>query len=458
MDRAPNLNGERNNADQARSGYDAYFGGNPVSASAAPPSAAMAEPPGPEPPGSVPPGQATAGRPPVPDSSAESAQPVYHPADHGSAVAAQSDEAYSSSAAPEQVRNTPVPLDAPQWRQVPPRSAPRVDNRDEPAASVEVLPAVLTSTDLLAEITASRRAQLRSTSGMRGALNKVGFRLGLSPAEQRTEHRRGRIRRQLTSTYQIAVVSVKGGAGRTTTVATLGSTFATLRPDRVVAIDANPGFGDLAVRTRRHPYGLTLRDLAHGTQLEAFSAVSAYTSINSSDLAVVACPWTPETTEALSGREYAAGVAVLRRHYNLLLVDCGTSVLDSVTGTVLRSSDAVVVITPPTVGGVSGAVATLNWLNTHGLHHLAARSIVAIAHHRPDKPIVDIEAIEQLFATVQRPTCQLPYDPHLAEGGEIDLRLIDDVTLLAFEDLAAWLADGFPGYLFDSTDDPGGRR
>ncbi|MGX1778178.1 MinD/ParA family ATP-binding protein [Nocardia brasiliensis] len=345
----------------------------------------------------------------------------------------------------------------PAQHRAPAMPAPYVDNRGEQTPSIEVLPAVLSSADLLAEIAATRRAQLRSNAGMRGALNKVGFRLGLSPAEQRTEHRRGRIRRQLTSSYQISVVSVKGGAGRTTAVAALGSTFAALRPDRVVAVDANPGFGDLATRTRRHPYGLTLRDLAHGAQLDAFSAVSAYTSINSADLAVVACPWTPESTEALSGQEYAAGVEVLRRHYNLLLVDCGTSVLDSVTGTVLRSSDAVVVITPPTVGGVTGAVATLNWLNTHGLHHLAARSIVAISHHRPDKPVVDIEAIEQLFATVQRPTCQLPYDPHLAEGGEIDLRLLDKTSALAFEDLAAWLADGFPGYLLEGDSDTGGH-
>ncbi|WP_338760380.1 MinD/ParA family protein [Nocardia vulneris] len=359
---------------------------------------------------------------------------------------------------PEPPQNWIASVPPPTQHRAPATPAPYIDYRDEPApSSIEVLPAVLSSADLLAEIAASRRAQLRSNTGVRGALNKVGFRLGLSPAEQRTENRRGRIRRQLTSSYQISVVSVKGGAGRTTAVAALGSTFAALRPDRVVAIDANPGFGDLAARTRRHPYGLTLRDLAHGAQLDAFSAVSAYTSINSADLAVVACPWTPETTEALSGQEYAAGVEVLRRHYNLLLVDCGTGVLDSVTGTVLRSSDAVVVITPPTVGGVTGAVATLNWLNTHGLHHLAARSIVAISHHRPDKPVVDIEAIEQLFATVQRPTCQLPYDAHLAEGGEIDLRLLEKDALLAFEDLAAWLADGFPGYLLEGTEDMGGR-
>ncbi|MBF5000961.1 MinD/ParA family protein [Nocardia sp. BSTN01] len=310
--------------------------------------------------------------------------------------------------------------------------------------------------DLLADITAARRAQLKSTSGMRGALNKVGFNLGLSPAEQRTEERRARIRRQLNAPYQIAVISVKGGVGRTTIAATLGSTFAGLRPDRVVAVDANPDFGDLPSRTAPHPYGLTLRDMAQAANLDAFSAVHSFTSINNADLAVLASPWSTESIEALSGREFAVAVETLRRHYNLLVVDCGTGVLDSITQMVLKTSDAIVVVTPPTVGGVKGAVATLNWLNSHGLQHLIAGSVVAIVHQQPVKPTVEVEQIEKLFATAQRPTRVVPYDEHLAEGGEIDLRLIDKTTLLAFEELAAGLGDGFPGYPGATTS--GARR
>ncbi|MGW0182971.1 AAA family ATPase [Nocardia sp. NPDC003345] len=318
----------------------------------------------------------------------------------------------------------------------------------ENSGRIEILPPALASAELLAEIAAVRQAHLRSNSGVRGALNKVGFNLGLSPAEQRAENRRNSIRRQLTAPYQIAVVSVKGGVGRTTTAAGLGSVFAKLRPDRVVAIDANPDFGDLSSRTARHQYGLTLRDLAQAKgRLDSFSAVHSYTSVNTADLAVVASPWSTDAGEALSGGEYQTGVEILRRHYNLLVVDCGTGVLDSSTNTVLRTSDAVVVVTPATVGGVTGAVATLNWLSSHGFDHLIASSMVAIVRQHPAKPTVDIEAIEKLFASAQRPTIQIPFDPHLAEGGEIDLRMLEKETVLAFEDLASGLADDFPGYV-----------
>ncbi|MFE2961030.1 MinD/ParA family ATP-binding protein [Nocardia tengchongensis] len=311
----------------------------------------------------------------------------------------------------------------------------------EPSVAVAL---TLTPEELLADITARRRVQLRSSTGMRGALNKVGFQLGLSASEQRAEMRRSRIRRHLTRHCQVAVVNVKGGAGRTTVVGALGATFASLRPDRVVAVDANPDFGDLGGRTGRHPYGLTLRDLARSPHLDTFAEVQSFASITDSNLAVVASPWTSAAAEPLSGQEYVSGVGVLRRHYNLSLIDCGTGVLDSATDAVLRTSDLVVVVTPATVRGVTGAVATLEWLDSHGLHRLAMSSLVAIVHHYPAKPVVEIERIEELFATASRPTFRIPYDEHLAEGGEIDLRLLDKETALAFEELAAALADGFP--------------
>ncbi|WP_245669600.1 AAA family ATPase [Nocardia speluncae] len=346
---------------------------------------------------------------------------------------------------------------APDYSRVPDRI-----NRQayETTGRIEVLPPALASAELLAEIAAVRQAHLRSNAGVRGALNKVGFNLGLSPAEQRAESRRTRIRRQLTAPYQIAVVSVKGGVGRTTTAAGLGSTFAKLRPDRVVAVDANPDFGDLSSRTARHQFGLTLRDLAAaGDRLDSFSAVHSYTAVNTADLAVVASPWNTDAGDALTGDEYRHGVQILRRHYNLLVVDCGTGVLDSSTNSVLHTSDAVVVVTPATVGGVTGAVATLNWLSSHGFDQLIANSVVAIVRQHPVKPTVDVEAIEKLFASAQRPTVQIPFDPHLAEGSEIDLRMLQRETALAFEDLAAGLADDFPGYMAEpSGGGPGAMR
>lgn len=315
-----------------------------------------------------------------------------------------------------------------------------------PAVPAGLAPRMVTA-ELLSGV-AGRQIGLRSQHGVRGALNNLGFRLGLSAAEQRIEDRRERIRRRLSTTYRIAVISVKGGVGRTTTTAAVGSTFAALRPDRVVAVDASPHFGDLATRTRRHPYGLSLRDLARADDSAAtFSHVQSYLSINAADLAIVAAPWSTEGKTALSGEEYLKVSNILRRHFSLALIDCHTGFLEEATSTVLNYSDAAVVVTPATVSGVTGAAATLNWLGAHGLDHLVSRSVIAVVHQHPGKPAVASEPIRELFDAVARPTCFLPYDPHLAEGGEVDLRRLRTQTCTALEELAALLADDFPGYL-----------
>ncbi|WP_280453735.1 MinD/ParA family ATP-binding protein [Nocardia brasiliensis] len=436
----PITNGHAVESAPPRSGYDAYF--SPDENSPATTADGTVQPP---------PGFAHA--PGTVIGPTEHGQPS---AEQAPVVAASPSNADPSAGVAQTISQKPTPTE--QWRAVRDPAAGREvaratapvwvpDRGGDPASGVEVLPAALTSMDLLAEITAANRARLKSSTGMRGALNKVGFNLGLSPMEQRTEDRRTRIRRQLTTTYQIAVVSVKGGVGRTTTTAALASTFAALRPDRVIAIDANPDFGDLPTRTAPHPYGLTLRDLVQSSNLEAFSAVQFFASVNSADLATIASPWTTEANESLTGHEYRSAVEILRRHYNLMIADCGTGLMDSATGAALLTSSAMVVVTPATVGGVKGAVATLNWLNSHGMHHLVAASVVAIVQPQRTKPVVEVDAIEKLFASAQRPTFVLPYDPHLAEGGEVDLRLLDKHTLLAFEELAAGLAEGFPDYL-----------
>ncbi|MFB8005972.1 AAA family ATPase [Nocardia sp. NPDC056000] len=395
---------------------------------------------------SAPPEPAGSSVPAAPGGATFSTAPTA-PAGHASATpgfaaTAHSAQAHAPSAAPARPDPTSTAAVQHSLQQAAPPATRTTQHNS--AAGYQALPISLTSNELLADIAASRQAQLRSTTGMRGALNKVGFNLGLSPTELRTEERHARIRRQLGTAYQVAVLNVKGGVGRTTTVAALGATFAALRPDRVAAIDANPDFGDLAARTSRHPFGLTLRDLAQERHLDAFSAVQSFASITNSDLAVVASPWSPAAMEPLAGSEYLAATDTLRKHYNLLIVDCGTGVLGSAANAVLESSDSVVLVTPATVRGVTGAVATLEWLNAHGQYRLAANSTIAIVLQHPSKPVVEVARIEELFATAQRPTFVIPYDPHLAEGGEIDLRLLDKETALAFEELAATVADGFP--------------
>ena len=78
--------------------------------------------------------------------------------------------------------------------------------------------------------------------------------------------------------YRVAVLSLKGGVGKTTTVMGLGSTLASLRGDRVIAVDANPDRGTLSDKLRLET-AATVRDLLNEReQIQRYADVRAFTT------------------------------------------------------------------------------------------------------------------------------------------------------------------------------------
>jgi Mrp family chromosome partitioning ATPase len=70
--------------------------------------------------------------------------------------------------------------------------------------------------------------------------------VGESPRVTRYNDLTVQVNQPLRGCYRIALLSLKGGVGKTTITATLGATFASIRGDRVVAVDANPDRGTLS--------------------------------------------------------------------------------------------------------------------------------------------------------------------------------------------------------------------
>lgn len=75
-----------------------------------------------------------------------------------------------------------------------------------------------------------------------------------------------RVKQPIRGDYKIAVIALKGGVGKTTTCIGVGSTFAALRGDHVIAIDANPDRGTLADRIPSQT-SATVADLLTDTDL-----------------------------------------------------------------------------------------------------------------------------------------------------------------------------------------------
>ncbi|MGB3437475.1 MAG: MinD/ParA family protein [Actinophytocola sp.] len=272
--------------------------------------------------------------------------------------------------------------------------------------------------------------------------------VGESPAEQHRRELIARVNQPLRGCYKIAMLSLKGGVGKTTTTTTLGSTFSSLRGDRVIAVDANPDRGTLSQKIPLETTATVRHLLRDADRIHRYSDIRAYTSQGPSRLEVLASEQDPAVSEAFSEDDYRRTVALLEHFYNIVLTDCGTGLMHSAMKGVLDIADSLVVVSSGSVDGARSASATLDWLDVHGYRDLVSRSVAVINSVRPRAGSVDLDKLAQHFGARCRAVCTIPFDPHLEEGAEIELDRLSADTRLALLELAATVADGFPSEFY----------
>ncbi|GAA2684172.1 hypothetical protein GCM10010412_070310 [Nonomuraea recticatena] len=249
-----------------------------------------------------------------------------------------------------------------------------------------------------------------------------------------------------TGHHRVAVLSLKGGVGKTTTTVGLGATLAQVRGDRVIAVDANPDRGTLSDKLELET-SATVRDLLNErAQVKRYVDIRAFTSQAPSRLEVLASDRDPSVSEAFSAADYQQVAQVLENFYSICITDCGTGLLHSAMSGVLGLADQIVLVSSPSVDGARAASATLDWLEAHHYGDLVRDATVVLCSVRPrSKSAVDIAKLEAHFAARCRTVVRVPYDPHLEEGAEIDLDRLQEPTREAYLQLAAAVGDGFAG-------------
>ncbi|WP_425302287.1 AAA family ATPase [Nocardia neocaledoniensis] len=290
-----------------------------------------------------------------------------------------------------------------------------------------------------------KRAKKTPGSGWRKAVHHVSggaINPGMSAEERRLQELVARIRQPVRGDYRIAVLSLKGGVGKTTTTMGLGSIFSSIRGDRVIAVDANPDFGTLSQRVPLQTRS-TVRDLLLDPAIQRYSDVRRHTSQGSSRLEVLASERDPAASEAFNDEEYRAVARILQRFYNIILTDCGTGLMHSAMSGVLDLAHSLVLISSAAIDGARSAAATLDWLSLHGHDHLVRNAVVVINLPREGSPNVGVQQLREYFLSRCRAVHIIPYDEHLSEGAEIDLHRLHKSTKRAYVELAATVADEF---------------
>jgi len=322
----------------------------------------------------------------------------------------------------------------------PPPASPAGTGRPQPPVHSSPYPELSTSTLL-------RQVKPSPSEGWRRLLYRLSGQLinvGESPRVMRYNDLTVQVNKPLRGCYRIAMLSLKGGVGKTTITATLGATFASIRGDRVVAVDANPDRGTLSQKVPLETPATVRHLLRDAEGIERYSDVRSYTSQGPSRLEVLASESDPAMSEAFSADDYAQTLEILERFYGLVLTDCGTGLLHSAMTSVLEKADALVVVSSGSIDGARSASATLDWLDALGLEDLVRNSIAVINAVRPRSGKVDMQKVVDHFSRRCRAVRLVPFDPHLEEGAEISLERLKRETREALIELAAVVAEGFP--------------
>lgn len=141
----------------------------------------------------------------------------------------------------------------------------------------------------------------------------------------------------------------------------------------MIALDANPDAGSLALRVERQTHSTLTQLLARAERPMRYADVRAHTSQSANRLEVLAADNDPAISEAPGEEAYRRVLSVLEQHYNLILVDTGTGVLDPATQEILRMVDQLVICAAPTIDGGRVAALTLDWLDKHGTRDWSGR-------------------------------------------------------------------------------------
>ena len=255
-----------------------------------------------------------------------------------------------------------------------------------------------------------------------------------------------RIGRRLDGPTQfVAVLSRKGGVGKTTVSMLLGMALASIREDRVVAIDANPDRGTLAERITKTTEE-TVRDLVdHAPEIQAFSDFQRRVCRDETRLDVLASDTNPNLQEEFDAVDYETVAELSQRFYSIVLTDCGTGMIHSVMKATLDRADQLVVVSGGSLDEARLTSETISWLENNGYEELARNSVVALNTATQGTDLLILDELEEHFASRVRDIVRIPYDPLLATGATIRFSALKPFTQESIRELAASVVDGLPG-------------
>ncbi|MCH9729749.1 MAG: MinD/ParA family protein [Actinomycetia bacterium] len=299
------------------------------------------------------------------------------------------------------------------------------------------------------ELNAPRK--IASSRGWRKWLYYASFKTintGESPDEQHLRNLNATVGGHLRGTYSVVVLGGKGGVGKTTTTAAVGSTFASLRNDKTIAIDANPDrASNLADRIDPQATD-SFKDVLADPNLKRYTDVRSHVGQNApAGLDVLGNRYQSDRPP-LTARIYDDAHERLQRFYSVLISDSGTDVEHPVIQGLMGRADALIMVASTAPDGAKGAAELMDWAYEAGYHRLLQRTVVVINDVRGGAGKAHRKMVASLVEKFARwvgdqRVFVVPFDPHIAAAGVIDLNDLHPSTKRRFLEVTAKVAGGF---------------
>jgi MinD-like ATPase involved in chromosome partitioning or flagellar assembly len=245
-----------------------------------------------------------------------------------------------------------------------------------------------------------------------------------------------RLAQPVTASRRIAVVSIRGGAGKSTVAALVGSALAAHREDRVLLVDADPDLGSLGLRLSAASPVSTRVFGERPPLLADIADAERYLGRTAGRAWILTGGFRSGDRSRLDLTGYRNAMGALARFFAVTVTDAGAG-LSNLNQGMLAVSHAVVLVTPATVDGVLSAGEAMQWLAAGPLAPLTRRTTVVLTGLSPESSVVDLDRATRALTGAGAEVVALPFDRHLAVGAAIDPFLLGSTTRSAAMRVAA---------------------
>jgi pilus assembly protein CpaE len=205
----------------------------------------------------------------------------------------------------------------------------------------------------------------------------------------------------------VAVHSPKGGVGTSTVATNIAMAAAQQKPDRVVIVDLDLQFGQVATHLNVTPRQ-TLADIVRDdSALHEAELLRTYATRHDSGLHLIAAPTGPETAALVTGAHVELLLETLLESYDQIVIDTG-SWLDERTLAAFERAETVLFVVNPDIAALKATAALIEYLNEAGT---VASKMAFVLNNTFGREILKLRDVESALGTPV--AVELPYDPFL---------------------------------------------